>query len=293
MAKAIDHFLRSHPTRINLLRVIVVDKDLNEIRVLETHFPEARILICHFHVIKYLKEMRSRPDFGQMSAEGSSQIDAAVHKMVYADSAGAYDAAHDSFRGLCERIGVSGFFDYFQKNWDSDQDGWVMYLRADLPHFSNHTNNRLESFFGKLKGGVDGSMSMAQCVKALVAFDRRVENEYNYRLSHIGQFVNSSYDEEMSNVLRFTSHYVCGHIEKQYARALENYSRYSFTRDPEDTHVVTVEGDGKLYSLRDDDWSCDCEFSLSMHLPCRHAIAFRKSKNVSGPVIPWARIDER
>ncbi|ETP07472.1 hypothetical protein F441_16274, partial [Phytophthora nicotianae CJ01A1] len=35
MERAITHFKRSHPTRINLLRVIVVDKDLNEIRVLE------------------------------------------------------------------------------------------------------------------------------------------------------------------------------------------------------------------------------------------------------------------
>ncbi|ETL89694.1 hypothetical protein L917_11407 [Phytophthora nicotianae] len=57
MERAIDHFKRSHPTRISILRVLVVDKDLNEIRVLEANFPDARILICHFHVIEYLKEM--------------------------------------------------------------------------------------------------------------------------------------------------------------------------------------------------------------------------------------------
>ncbi|ETP41042.1 hypothetical protein F442_11735 [Phytophthora nicotianae P10297] len=84
MDRAIDHFKRSHPTRIHLLRVIVVDKDLNEIRVLETNFPDTRILICHFHVIKYLKEMRSRPEFGKISSEDASQLDAAVHNMVYA-----------------------------------------------------------------------------------------------------------------------------------------------------------------------------------------------------------------
>ncbi|KAE8986750.1 hypothetical protein PR001_g22509 [Phytophthora rubi] len=51
MDRAIAHFKRSHPTRIEKLRVIVVDKDLNEICVLEANFPGARILICHFHAI--------------------------------------------------------------------------------------------------------------------------------------------------------------------------------------------------------------------------------------------------
>ncbi|OWY99964.1 Cysteine protease [Phytophthora megakarya] len=55
-----------------MLRVIVVDKDLNEIRVLESHFPDARILICHFHVIMYLNEMCARPVFGNISGDDAS-----------------------------------------------------------------------------------------------------------------------------------------------------------------------------------------------------------------------------
>lgn len=60
--------------------------EINEIRVLETHYPAARILMCHFHVIKYLKEMRSKADFGKISGEDASQVDAIAHKMVYAQS---------------------------------------------------------------------------------------------------------------------------------------------------------------------------------------------------------------
>ncbi|OWY97648.1 hypothetical protein PHMEG_00031773, partial [Phytophthora megakarya] len=78
MDRALSRFKRSHPTRIDKLRVIVVDKDLNEIRVLEANFPDARILICHFHAIKYLKEMRSKPEFGNISADDASQVDSAV-----------------------------------------------------------------------------------------------------------------------------------------------------------------------------------------------------------------------
>ncbi|ETI45977.1 hypothetical protein F443_09612 [Phytophthora nicotianae P1569] len=99
----------------NSLRVIVVDKDLNEIKVLESDFPEARVLICHFHVIKYLNEKRSKPEFGKISGDDASQIDAAVHKIVYAESEEKYNEAHESLKGICEHCGMNGFFQYFEK----------------------------------------------------------------------------------------------------------------------------------------------------------------------------------
>ncbi|ETI41588.1 hypothetical protein F443_13184 [Phytophthora nicotianae P1569] len=293
MERAIDHFKRFHPTRIDLLQVIVVDKDLNEIRVLEANFPAARIVLRHFHVIKYLKEMRSKPEFGKISSDDASQVDAAVHKMVYASSEHKYKEAHESLKGFCERCGIDRFFKYFEKNWHSCTDRWVYYLRATLPHFNNHTNNRLESYFGKLKEGIDSSMSMANCIKALVAFDRRKQNDYEYRLTRIGRFSNSNYDEEMSTVLRFTTHYAACQIERQYILGLENASMYNFEKDPEELSVVKIGGIFKMHALRTDDWKCNCEFAASMGLPCRHAIAYRKYTNVSGPVIPWTRIDER
>ncbi|ETI48531.1 hypothetical protein F443_07443 [Phytophthora nicotianae P1569] len=271
----------------------MVDKDLNEIRVLETNFPGARILVCHFHVIKYMKEMRAKPEFGKISSEDASQIDGAVHKMIYAACEELYKASRDALQGICARIGLNGFYEYFLKNWDSCQDRWVYYLRSKLPHFRNHTNNRLESFFGKLKDVVDGSMSMAACVKALVANDRRVENEYKYRLSRIGRFTNSGYDEEMSTVLRFTTHYVAGQIEQQYATALSKADSYNYVEDQENSGVVVVNGVFSEHKLSLADWRCDCEFSMSMKLPCRHAIAYRKHCNASGPLIPWSGIDER
>ncbi|KAG6616546.1 Dynein heavy chain [Phytophthora cinnamomi] len=216
MERAVGHFKSLHPTQIDRLRVIVVYKDLNEIKVLQSNFPQVRVLICHFHVIKSLKEKRCKPEFCKICTDNASQIDAAIHAMVYADSEENYRIFHASFRGICARVGMQDFLTYFEKNWDASQERWVLYHRSTLPHFKNHTNNRLENFFGKLKHVVDGSMSMAGCVKALVAYDRRMQNKYGYRLARIGQFVNSNYDEEMSNVLRFTSHFVAEHIAGQY-----------------------------------------------------------------------------
>ncbi|EEY58819.1 SUMO protease, putative [Phytophthora infestans T30-4] len=48
-----DHLLRVDDKIGEKVQVIMVDKDLHEIRVLKKYFPKARVLICFFHVIKY------------------------------------------------------------------------------------------------------------------------------------------------------------------------------------------------------------------------------------------------
>ncbi|ETI35014.1 hypothetical protein F443_18594 [Phytophthora nicotianae P1569] len=142
MERAVEHFKRSHPTRIHLLRVIVVDKDLNEIRVLESKFPEARILICHFHVIKYLKEMRANPEFGKLFWK---------------------------VEGWC---------------------GWI--------------------------------------------------NEHG----------DVSYDEEMTTVLHFKTHYVAQQIEQQYATALAKAETYNYVDDSDGGDFVVVNGVFSEHKLR-------------------------------------------
>ncbi|OWZ07168.1 LOW QUALITY PROTEIN: hypothetical protein PHMEG_00020476 [Phytophthora megakarya] len=265
MERAIAHFKKLHPTRIDMLRVIVVDKDLNEIRVLESNFPEARILICHFHVIKYLKEMRAKPEFGKMSSDDASQVDAAIHRMVYASSEDDYKDSHESLEGLFTRIGIQEFFCLFRKELE--------YLPRSMGD-----------------GAVDSSKSMAERIKALIASDRRVPNECQYRLSRIGQFVNSNYDEEMATILRFTTHFEASWRHN----TLELWKSVIRIASPR----IQMAMAWRLlvfskHRLRLDNWQCYCEFAMSMKLPCRHATAYRKKKQVGSTLIPWNCIDER
>lgn len=53
--------------------------------------------------------MRSKPEFSKIAAEDASQLDSAVHKMVYAASELIYAAAHRSLEGICDRVGLNGF----------------------------------------------------------------------------------------------------------------------------------------------------------------------------------------
>jgi hypothetical protein len=97
----------------------------------------------------------------------------------------------------------------------------------------------------------------------------------------------------MSILLRFTTPSVASQVETEYGFAVDRLEVYSFVRDDEDEHLVHVHGGKKTHEFRDDVWRCSCEFSVSMRLPCRHVIAFRKNGSAAGPVIPWASIDER
>ncbi|KAF1795805.1 hypothetical protein GQ600_17341 [Phytophthora cactorum] len=83
-------------------------------------------------------------------------------------------------------------------------------------------------------------MSMAQCVEALVTSDRRAEREYRYRLSRIGRFVNTNYDEEMANVLRFTTHYVAEQKAPQYAAALSKAETYKYEVKSDELDIVVM-----------------------------------------------------
>lgn len=292
MSRALEHFVRANPGMDKLLQVIVVDKDLNEIRVLQSYFPDVRILICVFHVIKWLKLASRKPEYGRISEDDHSAVDHIVHNMIYASSSEDYETQRTSLSNLCARIGFMGFFEYMEKNWHSCQDMWVMYKREKLPHFRNHTNNRLESYFGKLKDGLDGDSSMATCLAAIVASERRRENEYRYRKLRLGRNVNANYDEEMSQVLMFTTHFVAEHILREYQAALLKCDVYKFDEDSEPGFVLVI-GAHYTHKICTKTWSCDCAFVQSMKLPCRHSMAVRKALKKPGSVIPLKRIDAR
>jgi hypothetical protein len=75
MEAALAHFLRAHPTAATMLPFIMADKELNEIRVLKTRFPLARILNCVFHVIKYFSVAAKKPEFGSISPEDRQSVE--------------------------------------------------------------------------------------------------------------------------------------------------------------------------------------------------------------------------
>ncbi|KAE9356327.1 hypothetical protein PR003_g2373 [Phytophthora rubi] len=89
LLSAVETFKKHNPAWMNV-RSIVIDKDFTELSVLKQDFPDAAILLCQFHVIKYIHEEIACADYGFTSSQ-KDQIRAAVHLLVYAKSERVYE----------------------------------------------------------------------------------------------------------------------------------------------------------------------------------------------------------
>ncbi|KAG3048638.1 hypothetical protein PC121_g19369 [Phytophthora cactorum] len=181
MVKVVEQFPRVNdwdPTKL-----IMVDKDLNEIAVLRSMFPDTRIILCHFYVLKWLrKAVRDDKKYGTYSSEGLKQMNSCVPNMVYSKFESELQGQADEFKMLVCRGGRIELWENFETNWMRSKEKWVTLYRTNLPHFPNNTNNRLENFFGKLKADLDSSMNMKQCLYSVIRYQRRKEDEYVTRV---------------------------------------------------------------------------------------------------------------
>jgi hypothetical protein len=71
------------------LAVIVVDKDFNELTVLRDAFPQADVVLCQFHVQKYLKKIVAHPKF-DISVQVRKDLHNIFQSVIYAQSSTEY-----------------------------------------------------------------------------------------------------------------------------------------------------------------------------------------------------------
>ncbi|ETK81203.1 hypothetical protein L915_13284, partial [Phytophthora nicotianae] len=289
MAKCLDHFKRANDSW-RLVRIVIVDKDMREVEVIRQKLPEARVLLCHFHVIKWLHEtIRKSSKYGPYEAAVLNQLRHTITNMTYARSDEVYEEHRAEFKSLSMRGGRQELWDYFEKNWDNCKDTWVMAYRMELPHFNNHTNNRVESLFSKVKQHLKGHLTMNASLEALL-YQRRKKEEYYAKVEMPGTLRDFTYSEEMNIVLGMTTKWVAAAIRSQYV-AVDPVIVSSYTV-VDNGPTVTLRNEDHECLLQKDTFKCDCEFSQTMQLPCRHAMIWRKSRG--GPfVVPFGAIGSR
>ncbi|ETN20604.1 hypothetical protein PPTG_03578 [Phytophthora nicotianae INRA-310] len=172
---------------------------------------------------------------------------------------------------LSMRGGRQELRDYFEKNWDNCKDMWVMAYRMELPYFNNHTNNRVESLFSKVKQHLKGHLTMNASLEALLFYQRRKEEEYFAKVEMPETLRDITYSEEMNIVLGMTTKWVAAAIKSQYDVAVDPEIVSSYTV-VDNGPTVTLRREDHEYLLQKETFKCDCEFSQTMQLPCRHAM---------------------
>ncbi|KAG3079629.1 hypothetical protein PI124_g19579 [Phytophthora idaei] len=82
---------------------------------------------------------------------------------------------------------------------------WVMLHRSELPHINYHTNNRVESLFGKVKKNIKSQFPMQSSLEALLAMQSRLNEKYRAQVESTGTLGDTGYSEAIIIVLGMTT----------------------------------------------------------------------------------------
>ena len=171
LEKILDYFCKTNDT--SKTKIVMVDKDLTEISVLRSKLPNADILLCKFHVMKYLKKKIS--DLNCLKDE-KQELGILVQKLINSQNEEEYEKYHSELQNF-----DAEFVTYFDKNWHSCKKLWVMYFRSSLRTHGNNTNNKLESHNQKLKKYLNSNMRLPEAVEQLSNFidDTYAKSSFN------------------------------------------------------------------------------------------------------------------
>ena len=167
----------------------MIDKDFTEIQTIKKVFFNSSILLCQFHVMKYIKTLvsTSRAASGsgeKVNMEKKGILMTSFRAILYAKTELEAKNCCEKFLTESEAIDVrvgngdqayyTNLGEYFIKNWDSCSDLWMLWRRANIPDLEDDTNNRLERMWSSLKEflkhSTTGSASIARAVVLLVKF---------------------------------------------------------------------------------------------------------------------------
>ncbi|POM66416.1 LOW QUALITY PROTEIN: Secreted protein [Phytophthora palmivora] len=234
-------------------QVVMMDKDLNEVEWLK-------------------KAIKDDKKYGTYESDVLKQMEFCISNMVYSRTELEFMDHVGEFKTLSARNEREDLWRYFEANWIGCREMWVSAFRLALPHFRNNTNNRLENFFGKLKVDLE-------------------KDTYKIKTLLPGSTRNANYGEEMNTLLEMTTSWVAEVFfeEYQFATNPDSMQHYNFI----DTGFgVNIVRDVCRYHVDKTTWLCNCEFSLTLKMPCRHVILYRKHiGNVL--TIPYASIPSR
>ena len=192
--------------------VILIDKDFNEMQTLKSVFVTSRILLCHFHVIKWWRSLISSAVSSDSCAdpiyERKSVILGKLKELVYAHTETEFAEKLTEFQEISEDVKVKvgahasarlvDLWVYYQKNWAECVDMWATFKRNSIPGLENmNTNNHLERLWRTLKQFLDkmvpGVTTIFKAVLNLVQFcDERLDEKYTWDKRHIMRI----YDED-------------------------------------------------------------------------------------------------
>ena len=163
--------------------VNLVDKDLNNIGLLQLYFTKSKTFFCTFHVLKYFKHQCN-----QLIPKANKRIvNDALRSMVYAKD-------YENFLKYYEKLKANAnqeFMSHFNDNWfdpenktdKNDFNDWAVFVRNDIYCLNTMTNNHIERFNKEIKKVLSKSDHLSDCVRLLMKFTYDLRDRNNIHSS--------------------------------------------------------------------------------------------------------------
>ncbi|KUF96199.1 hypothetical protein AM588_10008562 [Phytophthora nicotianae] len=244
LALSVGAFKRNNP-QWSKIEVEMTDKAMHEKEVLHDAWPNARQLLCRWHVETWLKKQCSR--LGGVGRAETMKLKVIMKELVNAESQEEYGDLKDS---LLETLGndkENRLYMSFMQHWDTTTDEWVMFKRGDVPHLMNNTNNRLESKWGRIKEVIDTHMTIDELISMLITLQGYAEERYLSEWHRVGSRVQINEDRELKSI-RQLSTYAFRIVSDQYKLAVGPQANYSIDMDCEKTRL-TNPATGKAHEV--------------------------------------------
>ena len=250
------------------VRVIIIDKDFSEYKILRQEFPNAVILYCQWHVIKALFKCLSDYDVDKTNQEKCREI---IRKLVYASSQDDYEKYKKQLFNSTNDVMHKAFV----KNWETCKSMWVTYERDQAVHFCNTTNNRLESHNQKLKDVTSRTSSLSEMFQNVLLFIQTTESETSH-VAFTEEFTSRcTPDTAISGIAEVQSictQYAADLIAEQMKLALT--IEYTVQILPDSKNVV-VTYKNRSHSVLPEAGTCSCTFQQTLLMPCRYIFKYR------------------
>ncbi|KAL4114232.1 hypothetical protein PRIC2_014912 [Phytophthora ramorum] len=288
LRRVIEIFKKNNP-EWDKVRVFMTDKAMHEKTVLKEEFPQARQLLCQWHVVTWLKKQAAR-----LASSVKKQVKAMMGLLVYARSKMEYDEARSTMK---ERLGGDEghpLYQTFLDNWDNSQEEWVSYLRGNVPHLTNNTNNRIESKWGKIKDVIKGTCSIDELVTTLITLQEYAEDQYIAEYHRVGSRPRGpDEDPELAALAMQISSFAFRLVEEQHGLATSPNTDYNVELLSPGMAVVMSSSTSVTYEVNVERSRCKCIFMETCLLPCRHVMHARIKLGYETVIPPMKSIPAR
>ena len=247
------------------IKTILTDKDL----VVTELIPQAQLQLCEFHVLKTFRTKITCEGMKITSEEKLRVLE--VLQDILSANEETYNAKHQALKNL----GHSLVTDYYDSNWHPIRYEWVRGLKTSI-HLGNTTSNRIESMNQKLKQVIQRCSKFRDFWEDLLIILDSFRKERDFRIYQTIQRrpakpLAPNCPESMYREL------LTPFAFKKVQIQLWQSDHYELpNEEQEEVELETSSGTCKVSAE-----SCSCGFMQMNQLPCRHLLAFRRSKGRS------------